>query len=477
MTTKNKRFTKKDHVYQNPTVNADSFDKRRYNELLHMSKGLQRMREEGKEQPHFDNLMGDIWSGFFKNKPELLNENEVSNELAVNHNLMERVLNDDFFHESHEFTKLDDLHSALNTVGFSQRVLQWIEELVDTDDTTNDSFQNMKEQEKKHGEGSNQHNESIEQFIKTLREQMENADGDDFTKMLQQSIKGTKEIEDRLKSLIGGIEAGKEDGELKSVPLRDQFALAEYLQGNHKMKRIAEWAGRFKAIARSKQKSISKESMARTGVTLGNDIDRILPSEMINLANPVAKSDFLRRFAEGETLQYATKGKQTLGKGSIILCLDQSGSMDQLDTQSKGFTLALMGIAKKQKRDFALVTFANYATVRQYPKGKISASQMVTLCEQFLNGGTNFKDPLCDSLELIKGSRFKNADIVFVTDGEDTLSKSFIDNFNKEKEKIGFSVVSLLIGNAREETVRKFSDNIFHAKDFNDKNSHEVFKI
>ena len=36
-----RRFIKKDHVYKNPTINADSFDKRRFNELLHMSKGLQ----------------------------------------------------------------------------------------------------------------------------------------------------------------------------------------------------------------------------------------------------------------------------------------------------------------------------------------------------------------------------------------------------------------------------------------------------
>lgn len=473
-----KRFTRRDHVYKYPTVNADSFDKRRFNELLFMSKGLQKVRQTGEKQPYFDQLMGDIWSSFYKNKPQLLEIEEISPELSMNYQLMNRVLSDELFAETHEYTKLDDLHSALSTVGFSEKIFEWLEKQVDSNQDMQNAFENLMQQQEKHGQNSQQFQEAMKNFSDALSDQLEN-NNPDFTQMLKESIEETKQTEKNLQNLLSGIEAGKvSNNEMKQMPLREQFALADYLRTNYKMRRIAEWAGRFKAIAQSKQKSISKESISRSGVTNGNDIDRILPNEMLNLSNPATKLDFLKRFAEGQTLQYATKGKQTLGKGSIILCLDQSGSMEQLDEQSKGFALALMSIAKRQKRDFALITFDTRTKTKQYPKGNISTSQMVDLCEHFMGGGTEFFRPLSESLKLIRGSRFKNADIIFVTDGEDSLSRQFLINFRKEKEKLGFSVLSLLIGNeADRNTVRAFSDEIYHSSDFADENAHEIFKI
>ena len=37
-----------ERVYKNPTVNADSFDKRQFNSLLNKSKGLQELKGERK---------------------------------------------------------------------------------------------------------------------------------------------------------------------------------------------------------------------------------------------------------------------------------------------------------------------------------------------------------------------------------------------------------------------------------------------
>ena len=473
-----KRFRKKDNIYQKPTINADTFDKRRYNELLHMSKGLQKVKNEGKELPFFDQLMGDMWSSFYKNSPQLLDQEDLNPELSNNHQIMERVLNDDLFQETHEYTKLDDLHSALSTVGFSEKVFQWIEEMTDTNKDMQQAYNNMKEQHEQNGEGSEGFQEAMQQFSETLKEKMDQ-NSNRFSEMLQKTVEETKQTEKNLKDLLSGIESGKgSNEELKQMPLRDQFALAEYLKTNHKMKKIAEWAGRFKAIARSKQKSMSKESISRSGVTIGNEVDRILPSELISLSNPVTKTEFLRRFAEGQTLQYATRGKQSLGKGPIIACLDQSGSMRNIDVQSKGFVLALMSIAKRQKRDFALITFDDFTKVRQYPKGKITTKEMVELCENFMGGGTNFTKPLTQSLNLIKKDRFKNADIVFITDGVDKVSNEFLNKFSQEKKKLEFSVLSLLIGDrAKRDTVNRFSNEIHFATDFQDEKAHEVFNI
>ena len=146
-----------------------------------------------------------------------------------------------------------------------------------------------------------------------------------FSEAMAQAMQETKQVKDGLKSLLGGTSAGSGDAELKKVPLRDQISLAEKIASDKKMKEIAEWAGRFKQIARKKQKSKYNEAMERSGVTLGNDIERLLPMELGLYTHPTTKNDFLRRFVEGQTMMYEQKGQEVLGKGPIILCLGSVG--------------------------------------------------------------------------------------------------------------------------------------------------------
>jgi uncharacterized protein with von Willebrand factor type A (vWA) domain len=125
-------------------------------------------------------------------------------------------------------------------------------------------------------------------------------------------------------------------------------------------------------------------------------------------------------------MMYEQVGQEVSGKGPIVLCLDQSGSMHKLDTQSKGYTLALMSIARKQRRDFCLILFSTRTQIFQYEKGKIKGTDMVNFSQTFLGGGTNFALPLDRALKVINESRCKQADVVFVTDGEDRVKTSFL---------------------------------------------------
>ena len=60
---------------------------------------------------------------------------------------------------------------------------------------------------------------------------------------------------------------------------------------------------------------------------------------------------------------------------------------------------------------------------------------MVNLAQNFLGGGTDFALPLEKTTKIINKSRFKQADVVFVTDGEDGLRDSFLEEFNMKKKK------------------------------------------
>lgn len=467
-------------------LNTDAFDKRRFNEIYSMSQGIQKVRDEG-ELPTFEPLLADIWASLYKMKPEITEE-EVSGDLKVNKSLMERIMADESFENYRSFTRLDDLSSAIGTVKFGEKTNQWLADQKELDDELQKKMREiqamqrqLQEQEKQDGAGN-----SNEQLRDDLLQAMADLNGQlqqtlqnnsySFSEAMAQAMQEIKQVKDGLKSLLGGTRAGSGDAELKKVPLRDQISLAEKIASDKKMKEIADWAGRFKQIARKKQKTKYNEVMDRSGVTMGNDIERLLPMELGLYKNSTTKNDFLRRFVEGQTMMYEQEGQEVLGKGPIILCLDQSGSMRNLDTQSKGFTLALMMIARRQRRDFCLILFSTRTKVFKYEKGKIKSSDILNLAQTFLSGGTDFSLPLSKSLSMINESRFKQSDVVFVTDGEDRIKDSFLEEFNKKKTEKAFNVLSFIIGSGTN-TVEQFSDKVVMVKDFEDEGSYVAFEI
>ncbi|KAA9011405.1 hypothetical protein [Niallia endozanthoxylica] len=71
------------------------------------------------------------------------------------------------------------------------------------------------------------------------------------------------------------------------------------------------------------------------------------------------------------------------------------------------------------------------------------------------------------TLSLINESRFKQADIVFVADGQANLPPEFIEEFRRTKDKKKFECLSVLIGGETDfQTVQKLSDWVISADDF-----------
>jgi len=446
--------------------------------------------------PSFASLMGDIWSGLYKMDPRL--KNEVDEGLEANRAIMERILYDDLFQSKRELTRLDDLMSAVGTIKFSEAVYEWLRQ---ADENAQKAMQKaaeearkVMEERKRQKEAAGEQNEEsgdgqrrgnvdalnrAMQAVANALERQAQEHQQLFGALVQQAMQETLETKEALQSLVGGVQPGSGAAELKKVPLRDQIRLAEVLSANQKLKQIAMWAGRFKQIAMKKQRSKHRESIERSGVTMGNQVERLLPMELAMYMSPATRLDFLRRFAEGQAMQYEQIGKEELGKGPIILCLDQSGSMQGVkDIQDKGFALALMSIARKQKRDFSLILFSTGVAKHEYKKGKISTDEMVKLAATFLGGGTSFMAPLEAALETISNSCFKKADIVFVTDGLAGLyDEQFLGRFNNVKWEKEFSLLSIVLGEENTETVQKFSDRVVKASDFTDEKVHVAFEI
>lgn len=77
---------------------------------------------------------------------------------------------------------------------------------------------------------------------------------------------------------------------------------------------------------------------------------------------------------------------------------------------------------------------------------------------------TNFEAPLRKALDLIKDSTFKNADIIFVTDGDCSVSDKFKQEFKRIKEDKEFACKGILVDmgswRSSDSTLREFCDDV-----------------
>ncbi|SOC21579.1 uncharacterized protein with von Willebrand factor type A (vWA) domain [Ureibacillus xyleni] len=481
------------HTQELATVNADKFDVRRFNELYKMASGLRNVCHANAKTPHFTNLVGDVWSGFYKSAPQL---KEVQEELAVNHALMEKLLADEDYQRQHEMTKLDDLLSTVTSINMSKELLNWVNNNQELQEQSK-QFNNIKQREKRATQDiekaaqqlanpalNEELKKEMEGLLKRAGKRLENAQqaekqlqqeivqavkalsNDELQQMIQGACQQTTDTRENINQFVGDL-AGSGNADYSRLPIREQFLLAELFQSNPKMREIAELAGRFKQIAKDKHKSLHKQSIARKGVTIGNEVERLLPSELANYLLPQAKFDFMKRFGEGQSLMFDKRGKSKLGRGPIICCIDESGSMRKLDTQSKAFLIALMGIARNQRRDFAVIPFSStVGNIEVFPKGRVSVPQLVDVCSQFMGGGTVFEEPLYAAIQLIEKDRFKQADILFITDGESRVSETMLQEYQRIKEKKGFECTAVVIGNSvRKQVVAAFADKVVSATD------------
>src|SRR5262245_62472889 len=95
------------------------------------------------------------------------------------------------------------------------------------------------------------------------------------------------------------------------------------------------------------------------GVVLGGDLGRLLPHELARLVIPELEDDVLRRLVEGQVMCREYRATEPVGKGPVIVCVDESGSMEgEKAHTAKALALALAWVARHQGRWCALVGYS-----------------------------------------------------------------------------------------------------------------------
>lgn len=267
-------------------------------------------------------------------------------------------------------------------------------------------------------------------------------------KAARQAAQAVAEVD----AAIAGLAPGTEQGQL------ERRAMATMLVSDERLKRIAAIAGRLKVQAARKQRTkVTQERREVVSVTKGDDLQRLLASEVGMLATPATRPFVLERILQKRALQFELGGKAEKTRGPIVFMIDKSGSMQGIpDEWSKGCALAMMEIARVQKRAFAVGFFTAGVCEQDsffFEAGQVDQAKVLSMLAVQPCGGTDISKALHWARGVIAGEVVTHwtaragADVVLITDGDDTSDVSVPAAALKA---LGASIYTITIGCAQQ---------------------------
>ncbi len=463
-------------------VEADRFDNNHYRTMRNKAGELDNLAKSRFADKHtWEEIVQDEFLGLYKAVPQTRHQKEMRPTHKVNHAAMSRAYDTREWSELRTYTELDEWTSAMAAVEFGLKLAEIFDEMEelaklqgnmdDTDQKVSQAIaalEGMDEmgdaeallddlQEALNAFG--QASEDIDQGIKEHSNQIRQA--------ARQAAKEAKDDTESAEALLDSF--GTEPGALKRMDASARMELAARIRSNSTLKELAEKVGRFVRLALAEQAQKIVHGVDEVhDVELGNDIHKVLPSELMNLSDPDLEILFLNDFVAGNLLQYQLRGKEKVARGAIICLIDSSGSMmGSRETWAKAVGIALLHIAYKQKRDFYAIIFSSAGELLEFdfPKGRATPTEVLEFAESGYHGGTDFMSPINRAIEVLE-KQFSDegsmkGDFVMITDGESYVTDEWLDRYHNAKEELAFRMYSCLIG-GNSTVLQTISDQIYH---------------
>lgn len=170
--------------------------------------------------------------------------------------------------------------------------------------------------------------------------------------------------------------------------------------------------------------SASKSDIA--GITVGNDLSSVLPSEIALLGHPVTEDIFLKNYAARRLQVFASAssgGESPVRRqeGPVIICLDRSGSMEGRPSDiARAITVAVTILAKREHREVVVAVYGDTGSrkVFKVKNLRIQRQDFVRFLSYRCKGG-NDEDSLFRWLftEVLPADKaFDSGDVLCVSD-------------------------------------------------------------
>lgn len=519
-------------------VRHDRFEEAMYHEMLESAPALRDMREEfAVDVDYADDLIRDTMLQFWQGEPEIRPQSQMADTHLIHHGVAEDVNRSPDLEAAKSYTKHDSYGATMATIGVTSKVREWhkargeameeaqreAEEAKKEQQAANDALQQAMQNMPGGGQPdpNGQPMPGDDGFVGPLSpdQQQQAQDLADATAQAEQAAQTAEQAQQALQDAAQqarqalqtpvnkAVQEAKDEleeeqelfrtwgvdpGELAKMSFEERYNLAQQLRGN-RMSEFIDLIGRFKLMmAAQRVRKIEYGRDEVVGTELSGDLPRVIMTEFSALAMgdddlaELMELDFYRRWHEEQLLSRKFEGSEKVGKGAIICCWDESGSMQDTfegvsrEAWAKAMAMALLDQARQQRRDFVGIGFAsaNQQVVYEFPKGQCSTAELITMTEHMFNGGTNFERPLDLavkklSTEYNEDGKMKG-DIVFITDDQCNVSTEWMKKYRTAKERLGFRTFGISIGGSqgggyfREDVLEAVSDNVRTVADLTD---------
>lgn len=183
------------------------------------------------------------------------------------------------------------------------------------------------------------------------------------------------------------------------------------------------------------------------GVTLGRDLENLLPQELALLGDSDLELLFDLKYIQNRLFCFEKQGYHEIMKegqeeiekekqkkqkeknqGAMIICIDTSGSMSgKPEHIAKALALYLATKAQTQKRACYLISFSTSIETMEL-SGRGALARLMSFLSMSFNGGTDITPALKAGVQKMQSEDFKQSDLIVISDGgfgsiSDSLSK------------------------------------------------------
>lgn len=286
------------------------------------------------------------------------------------------------------------------------------------------------------------------------------------TQALAAATTEVREVRDAEDALGMGSGPGGGASKLPREELRSRF---ERIRKSRVLARICQLAGRYRRMAQAMQrKKVLHGQDDMVGITLGDTVSQLIPSELAQLSDELLELDAMRRIVESAAMIRDHRGIEKVARGPIVVVVDESGSMDgEPVCQAKAYALAMYWIARHQNRWCCLVGFSgsdegNYLVIKP---GEDKTAEIMDWLEHFFGGGTDMDVPL---KELPKrwhehGTPPGRTDIINITDAYCHVPDAMAHSFNEWKARNDVRYNVILVGCSDGGSLKHVADRIWSA--------------
>lgn len=226
---------------------------------------------------------------------------------------------------------------------------------------------------------------------------------------------------------------GNDKGKKHYINFNTLTAYLQSLKNSKALSKIAKILGRAKEAKKqghgSGQAGLQEAHSKRykeelQGVTLGRDLENLLPQELALLGDSDLELLFDLKYIqnrlfcfEKQALSTINTPKRASNQGAMIICIDTSSSMrGKPEHIAKSLALYLATQAQTQERACYLINFStNIETMELSGRGGLA--RLLGFLSMSFHGGTDMSPALRAGVQKMQSEAFKKSDLIVISDG------------------------------------------------------------